>query len=137
MLLEQIDSQCLKITEKVSFNITKQSNRSNSVTRQVNFNWTLIREKCHKLINLSNYHFNMILIYHFLNFPAKNEHQKLSAILGFWNTEKLSQVCISVSRVKYYVGMYHRKAENINLRRFVATNASNNGLGWKLARHKS
>ena len=42
----KIDTQCLKITEKVSFDEFLKSLASNSVTRQVSFNWPKIDGKC-------------------------------------------------------------------------------------------
>ena len=50
-----IDTQCLKITEKVSFDEFLKSLASNSVTRQVSFNWPKIGGKCQSKIQMRHF----------------------------------------------------------------------------------
>ena len=82
---------CLKITEKVSFNIASEAScgqkfvknaknghfdeflktwslRSNSVTRQVSFHWTKISEKCQNSkiqMRLFRWFSNTVILFHF------------------------------------------------------------------------
>ena len=55
----KIDTQCLKITEKVSFDEFLKSLASNSVTRQVSFNWPKVGGKC-QISKIQMRHFWMI-----------------------------------------------------------------------------